>query len=34
MLSPQSEADLNAERERSFINLAYEAACATIAHNH
>lgn len=34
MLSPQSEADLNAERERSFINLAYEAACAIIAHNH
>lgn len=33
MLSPQNEADLNAERERSFINLAYEAACATIAHN-
>lgn len=34
MLSPKSEADLNAERERAFINLAYEAACATIAHNH
>ena len=34
MLSPQGEADLNAERERSFINLAYEAACAIIAHNH
>ena len=34
MLSPQNEADLNAERERSFINLAYEAACAIIAHNH
>lgn len=34
ILSPQSEADLNAERERSFINLAYEAACAIIAHNH
>lgn len=34
MISPQNEADLNAERERAFINLAYEAACATIAHNH
>ena len=34
VLSPQNEADLNAERERSFINLAYEAACATIAHTH
>lgn len=34
MLSPQNEADLNAERERAFINLAYEAACAIIAHNH
>lgn len=32
MLSPQNEVDLNAERERSFINLAYEAACAIIAH--
>lgn len=34
MLSPQNEADLNAERERAFINLAYEAASAIIAHNH
>lgn len=34
MLSPQNEADLNAERERAFINLAYEAACAIIAHTH
>lgn len=34
MLSPQNEADLNAEREREFINLAYEATCAIIAHNH
>lgn len=34
MLSSKNEADLNAERERAFINLAYEAACATIAHNH
>lgn len=34
MLSPQNEADLNAEREQAFINLAYEAACAIIAHNH
>ena len=33
MLSSQNEADLNAEREREFINLAYEAACAIIA-NH
>lgn len=34
MLSPQNEADLNAERERAFISLAYEATCAIIAHNH
>lgn len=34
MLSPQGEVDLNAERERAFINLAYEAACAIIAHTH
>ena len=33
MLSPQNEADLNAERERAFISLAYEATCAIIAHN-
>lgn len=31
MLSPQGEVDLNAERERAFINLAYEATCAIIA---
>lgn len=34
MLSPQGEVDLNAERERTFINLAYEAACAIIAHTY
>lgn len=34
MLSPQNEADLNAERERAFINLAHEATCAIIAHTH
>lgn len=32
MISPQGEADLNAERERTFTNLAYEAACAIIAY--
>lgn len=32
MLSPQNEVDLNAERERAFINLAYEATCAIIAY--
>lgn len=34
MLSPQNEVDLNAERERAFINLAYEATCAIITHTH
>lgn len=34
LISPKGEIDLNAELERSFINLAYEAACAIIAHNH
>ena len=33
MLSPQNEAHLNEERERVFVNLAYEATCAIIAHN-
>lgn len=33
-ITPQIGLDLNSEREREFINLAYEAACATIAHNH
>lgn len=32
MISPQDEVDLNAERERAFTNLAYEAACAIIAY--
>ena len=30
-ISPQNSAYLNSERERTFTNLAYEAACATIA---
>lgn len=30
-ISPQNNAHLNSERERTFTNLAYEAACATIA---
>lgn len=34
MLSPENEVDLNAERERTFIDLAYEATCAIIAHSH
>jgi len=34
MLSPQGEVDLNAERERAFTTLAYEATCSIIAHNH
>lgn len=34
MISPQGEVDLNEERERTFTNLAYEATCAIIAHNH
>ena len=33
-IAPQIEDDLNSELERHFINLAYEAACAIIAHNH
>lgn len=33
-ITPQIEDDLNSELERHFINLAYEAACAIIAHNH
>lgn len=33
MLSPQNETYLNEERERVFVNLAYEATCAIIAHN-
>ena len=33
-ITPQIGLDLNPERERKFINLAYEAACATIAHTH
>lgn len=33
-ITPQIGLDLNSEREREFINLAYEAACATIAHTH
>lgn len=34
VLSPQNEAHLNEERERVFVNLAYEATCAIIAANH
>lgn len=33
-ITPQIGLGLNSERERKFINIAYEAACATIAHNH
>lgn len=33
-ITPQIVDDLNSELERHFINLAYEAACAIIAHNH
>lgn len=33
-ITPQIVSDLNSELERHFINLAYEAACAIIAHNH
>ena len=29
-ISPQNNAYLNSEREQTFTNLAYEAACATI----
>ena len=32
-IAPQITLDLNAERERTFTNLAYEATCAIIAHN-
>lgn len=32
VISPKGEIDLNAERERTFTNLAYEAACTIIAH--
>lgn len=34
LISPKGEIDLNAELERSFINLAYEATCAIISHTH
>lgn len=34
LISPKGELDLNAELERSFINLAYEAACSIIAHTY
>ena len=33
-LSPANVANPNEERERSFVNLAYEATCAIIAHTH
>lgn len=33
-ISPQNVADPNDERERTFTNLAYEATCAIIAHDH
>ena len=33
-ITPQIGLGLNSEREREFINLAYEAACAIIAHTH
>ena len=33
-IAPQIALDLNAERERTFTNLAYEATCAIIAHTH
>nr|DAP76103.1 MAG TPA: hypothetical protein [Caudoviricetes sp.] len=33
-ISPLTNIDRNDEIERTFTNLAYEAACATIAHNH
>ena len=32
-ISPQNNVELNTELERTFTNLAYEAACAIIAHN-
>lgn len=34
MLSPQNEAHLNEERERAFVNLAYNATCAIIAYTY
>lgn len=33
-ISPQNNVELNTELERTFTNLAYEATCAIIAHNH
>lgn len=33
-ISPQINIELNSELERTFTNLAYEATCAIIAHNH
>lgn len=33
-ISPQNNVELNTELERTFTNLAYEAACTIIAHNH
>lgn len=33
-ISPQSSVELNYELEQAFTNLAYEAACAIIAHDH
>lgn len=33
-ITPQIGGDLNSELERHFSNLAYEVACAIIAHNH
>lgn len=33
-ITPQIGGDLNSELERHFIDLAYEAACTIIAHNH
>lgn len=33
-ISPQNNVELNYELERTFTNLAYEATCAIIAHNH
>lgn len=32
-ISPQINIELNSELERTFVNLAYEATCAIIAHN-
>lgn len=33
-ISPQNNVELNYELEHAFTNLAYEATCAIIAHNH